>query len=64
MKIILIGFFALAGWSVVATNFFVCRIKGLCDDQETIEISLLKQGDVVSKRITGLDRLNNWQENI
>jgi hypothetical protein len=41
MKILLIGFLAPFGWSAVATHFFVCKIKGLCNDVETIEISPL-----------------------
>jgi outer membrane protein OmpA-like peptidoglycan-associated protein len=43
MKILLIGFFALLAWSAVATHFFVCKIKGLCNEPETIGNSLFKQ---------------------
>ncbi len=35
MKILLIGFFTFLGWSVLAAHFYVCRIKGLCNDQKS-----------------------------
>jgi outer membrane protein OmpA-like peptidoglycan-associated protein len=56
MKILLIGFLALFGWSAVATHLFVCKIKGLCNDVKTIEISPLKlvanvPGDTLSNSL-------------
>ena len=45
MKILLIGFLALFGWSAAATHFYVCKIKGLCNETETIEINAVNQGD-------------------
>ncbi len=48
MKILLIGFLALSGWSALATHFFVCKIKGLCNEPKAIEVSTLKLGDNVN----------------
>lgn len=35
MKILLIGSLTLFCWSALAAHFYVCRIKGLCNDQES-----------------------------
>jgi len=35
MKTIVIGFMIFSAWSALATYLYVCRIKGLCNDQET-----------------------------
>lgn len=35
MKFLLIGFIAIFGWSALASRFYVCRIKGLCNDRES-----------------------------
>jgi outer membrane protein OmpA-like peptidoglycan-associated protein len=39
MKILVIGFLALFGWSALSTHIFVCDIKGLCNGREAILIS-------------------------
>ncbi len=39
MKILIIGFLALFGWSALSTHLYVCKIKGLCSDTETMQIS-------------------------
>jgi outer membrane protein OmpA-like peptidoglycan-associated protein len=36
MKILIIGFLALFGWSALSTHFYVCRIKGFCSEQVTV----------------------------
>jgi outer membrane protein OmpA-like peptidoglycan-associated protein len=33
MKILIIGFLALLGWSAISTHFYLCRIKGFCTEQ-------------------------------
>jgi outer membrane protein OmpA-like peptidoglycan-associated protein len=38
MKILLIGFLVLSGWSALSTYIYVCKIKGLCDEPNAIEI--------------------------
>ena len=38
MKILLIGFLAFCIWSIFATNIYVCKILGFCDDSETVQI--------------------------
>lgn len=38
MKILAIGFLVLIGWSAGSTYIYVCKIKGLCNEHETIMI--------------------------
>lgn len=42
MKIILFGFLALFGWSVLSTYIYVCRIKGLCNEPITMQAGTAK----------------------
>jgi len=39
MKILIIGFLVLFGWSALSTHIYVCDIKGLCNDPETVRNS-------------------------
>lgn len=48
MKILLIGFLALSGWSALSTYIYVCKIKGLCYEAKTIEIRAVSQKDVIA----------------
>lgn len=48
MKILIIGFLAFLSWSALSTHLYVCKIKGLCSEQETVQIGSVNQGDVVS----------------
>jgi outer membrane protein OmpA-like peptidoglycan-associated protein len=41
MKILMIGFLVLAGWSAPCTYIYVCKIKGLCNDREAIRIDTI-----------------------
>jgi outer membrane protein OmpA-like peptidoglycan-associated protein len=45
MKILLIGFLAFSAWTAFATNIFVCKIKGLCDEPVAV------QSEAVSNRV-------------
>jgi OOP family OmpA-OmpF porin len=45
MKILIIGFLVLFSWSALSTHIYVCKIKGLCNEQETIEIN---PNDIIS----------------
>jgi OOP family OmpA-OmpF porin len=49
MKILLFGFLVLSGWSAFSTYIYVCKIKGLCKDRETIELIDGKSNVVISK---------------
>jgi len=48
MKILIIGFLALFGWSALSTHIYVCNIKGLCNEQETIETGAVNPDDVIA----------------
>jgi outer membrane protein OmpA-like peptidoglycan-associated protein len=40
MKILIIGFLALFGWSALSTHFYVCNIKRLCNNPVTSQSSV------------------------
>lgn len=46
MKILVFGFLVLFGWSALSTYIYVCKIKGLCSEQETIENNTVNKGAV------------------
>jgi OOP family OmpA-OmpF porin len=46
MKILIIGFLVLFGWSALSTYIYVCKIKGLCNEQVTTQIDTLNHKDV------------------
>ena len=48
MKILIIGFLALFGWSALSTHIFVCKIKRLCDETITVQISEVKNKNVIT----------------
>jgi outer membrane protein OmpA-like peptidoglycan-associated protein len=48
MKILIIGFLALFGWSALSTHIYVCKIKGLCNEPVTMQIDTLNQKDVIA----------------
>ena len=48
MKILVIGFLALFGWSALSTHIYVCKIKGLCNEPVTMQIDTLNQKDVIA----------------
>jgi len=54
MKILIIGFLVLFSWSALSTYIYVCKIKGLCNEQDTIETGVVNPdeipaGDTLSK---------------
>ena len=53
MKILLLGFLALFGWSTFSTHFYVCKIKGLCG--ETLAI---QPGKVRNNSVSHVDTLS------
>ncbi len=48
MKILIIGFLALFGWSALSTHIYVCKIKGLCNEPVTMQIDTLNQKSVIA----------------
>jgi outer membrane protein OmpA-like peptidoglycan-associated protein len=48
MKILLIGFLALFSWSALSTYIYVCKIKGLCNEQVIIETSAVDHGSIIA----------------
>ena len=62
MKILIIGFFALLGWSALSTHIYVCNIMGLCADPLTMQISPVSQKDIItadtSKKIMVPEKLS------
>jgi outer membrane protein OmpA-like peptidoglycan-associated protein len=50
MKILMTGFIVFVGWSVLSTYIYVCKIKGLCIQPETILTEAEKQNDTLSDR--------------
>jgi outer membrane protein OmpA-like peptidoglycan-associated protein len=38
MKILIIGFLVLFGWSALSTHLYVCNIKGLCSEKANIMV--------------------------
>lgn len=45
MRILSIGFLALAAWMAFATYIYVCKIKGLCREPVTSEILAVPSGE-------------------
>ena len=48
MKILIIGFLVFLGWSTLSTNIYVCKINGLCNEQETVVTGAVSPDDVVT----------------
>ena len=46
MKILIIGFLALFTWSAISTHFYVCRIKGLCNEKVSTLNSVISSDTV------------------
>jgi outer membrane protein OmpA-like peptidoglycan-associated protein len=46
MKILIIGFLALFGWSALSTHFYVCKIKGFCSEPVTV-VSNVANSEIV-----------------
>jgi len=48
MRILIIGFLVLFGWSAFSTYIYVCKIKGLCNEPVTMQIDTLNQKDAIA----------------
>jgi outer membrane protein OmpA-like peptidoglycan-associated protein len=48
MRILIIGFLVFFGWSALSTHLYVCKIKGLCNEPETVQIDTLYQKDIIA----------------
>lgn len=49
MKILLIGFLALCTWIALSTYIYVCKIQGLCNEPQAIEIRAVTHEDVIAE---------------
>lgn len=54
MKILILGFLALFGWSAFSTHFYVCKIKRLCGEPLTMQ-----PGEVRNNGVLAVDTLSN-----
>ena len=48
MKNLIIGFLVLFSWSALSTYIYVCKIKGFCNEQETIGTGAVNPDDVIA----------------
>jgi outer membrane protein OmpA-like peptidoglycan-associated protein len=46
MKILVIGFVVLFGWSALSTHIYVCKIKGLCNEPIIVQTDTVRHNDV------------------
>jgi len=46
MKTLIIGFIVFLGWTCMSSYIYICKIKGLCSEQEAILLSTMKVNDV------------------
>lgn len=53
MKILVIGFLAFLTWSAVSTYVYVCKIKGLCCEQATVQVDSVSQNGVSAGETLG-----------
>jgi hypothetical protein len=49
MKILIIGFIALFSWASLSTHIYVCKIKGLCNEQSVTQIAPPVQKDIIAE---------------
>jgi outer membrane protein OmpA-like peptidoglycan-associated protein len=48
MKILVIGFLVLFGWSALSTYIYVCKIKELCDEPNTVQIDTVNHKEIIA----------------
>ncbi|WP_372640784.1 OmpA family protein [Ancylomarina sp.] len=51
MRILIIGIFSFIAWSTLSTFVYVCKIKGLCDEQVTMQNSEVNNDSIVNETI-------------
>jgi outer membrane protein OmpA-like peptidoglycan-associated protein len=49
MKILLIGLLAFSSWSVLSAYIYVCKIKGLCNETNTIKIDTVTHFEMIAE---------------
>jgi outer membrane protein OmpA-like peptidoglycan-associated protein len=49
MKILLIGLLAFSSWSVLSAYIYVCKIKGLCNETNTIQIDTVSHIKLIAE---------------
>jgi outer membrane protein OmpA-like peptidoglycan-associated protein len=48
MKILIFGFLAFFGWSALSSHLYVCKIKGLCNEQVTMQTEVTNNKDTIT----------------
>lgn len=51
MRILIIGFITFFAWSSLSTYIYVCKIKGLCDEPISMQISEVKNDTIANETI-------------
>lgn len=51
MRILIIGFITFFAWSTLSTYIYVCKIKGLCDEPISMQISEVKNDTIANETI-------------
>jgi outer membrane protein OmpA-like peptidoglycan-associated protein len=56
MRILVIGFLVFSAWAAFSTYFYVCKIKGLCDEPYTLQMAesnlqVVKVADTIRKPV-------------
>jgi OOP family OmpA-OmpF porin len=51
MRILIIGFITFFAWSTLSTYIYVCKIKGLCDEPVSMQISEVKNDTIANDTI-------------
>jgi len=48
MRILIIGFLAFLSWSALSTYIYVCKIEGLCNKPEIVQIESVNPADAIA----------------
>jgi hypothetical protein len=53
MRILIIGFILFFTWSAVSTHYYVCKVKHLCNERETVQnVTVNHDSVIVSETIS------------
>lgn len=52
MKTLIIGILALFSWAALSTHIYVCKIKGLCNEQPAMQIAPPVQKNIIAEDTT------------
>lgn len=62
MRILLIGFIVFIGWASVSTYIYVCKIKGLCANKQTILVTEPNSGETTPTQQLAPERVTIPQD--